>query len=97
MAKPLLAAAVLCAVAVMALHVHACVAQRRPNLDCVCPAVYRPVCGSDGRTYSNGCEANCNGRSVRKRMSGGFFTGGHSRYDVHGGGEGGLRSTVKFA
>ena len=60
----ILAAAVLCAVAV------ACPAQpnaqRRPNSGCVCPAVYRPVCGSDGRTYSNGCEANCNGRSVSR-------------------------------
>ena len=65
MVKPLLAAAVLCAVAIMGLH--ACNAQRRPSRDCVCPAVYRPVCGSDGRTYSNGCEANCNGRSVGKR------------------------------
>ena len=64
MVKPLLAAAVLCAVAIMA---HACNAQRRPSRDCVCPAVYRPVCGSDGRTYSNGCEANCNGRSVSRK------------------------------
>ena len=63
MVKPLLAAAVLCAVAIMALH--PCNAQRPAS--CVCPAMYSPVCGSDGRTYSNGCEANCNGRSVGKR------------------------------
>ena len=62
----ILAAAVLCAVAT------ACPAQpnaQRPNSGCVCPAVYRPVCGSDGRTYSNGCEANCNGRSVSRSPS----------------------------
>ena len=62
----ILAAAVLCAVAM------ACPAQpnaQRPNSGCVCPAVYRPVCGSDGRTYSNGCEANCNGRSVSRSPS----------------------------
>ena len=35
--------------------------QGRPlGLDfCLCPTIYRPVCGSDQETYSNACAARC--------------------------------------
>jgi Kazal-type serine protease inhibitor domain len=35
-----------------------------PVSACVCPAVYEPVCGADGRDYSNTCAAGCAGAAV---------------------------------
>ena len=62
MVKLLLVAAVMSII----IEAHRCDGQQRHrDPGCVCPKIFSPVCGSDGRTYSNACEANCNGRSFR--------------------------------
>ncbi len=33
---------------------------------CICPAVFQPVCGRDGRTHGNSCQARCGGGEVKE-------------------------------
>ena len=36
---------------------------QQQNEECICPAIFDPVCGCNGVTYSNSCFASCEVRS----------------------------------
>jgi hypothetical protein len=39
------------------------------EVDCVCTRDFKPVCGADGKTYSNACKADCEGVAVLANSS----------------------------
>ncbi len=43
-------------------------APQQAEASCICPAIYMPVCGANGKTYSNSCKANC--EKVRVKCKG---------------------------
>ena len=44
---------------VFALPLFANQATPKPKPNCVCISTWQPVCGKDGKTYSNSCVADC--------------------------------------
>lgn len=59
----------------------ACEDVRDDDASCICDDLYEPVCGEDGLTYANRCEAECRGVRVRQTGECPEPEGAECRYD----------------
>merc|ERR1712000_548408 len=66
--------------------------ETKENEGCICPEVYQPVCGSNDKTYSNGCAANCEEVTVQYE---GACTTTTNKYGGNGGYGAWATSTTK--
>ncbi len=39
----------------------------KKSVNCICAQIWKPVCGENGKTYSNTCVANCAHVKVAKK------------------------------
>lgn len=41
----------------------------KPSEMCVCPMIWKPVCGIDGKTYGSSCDARCKNVPIKHQGS----------------------------
>lgn len=56
-----------------------CVPYREEKASCACGRIYLPVCSSNGRTYNNMCEFECQAEFMKLRYDEDIFVERHER------------------